>query len=73
MQSDHDEQDGSGETVTQADNQQKPKPAARQLPPQSQVENAEKKAPEKPSVPSLPLKRPTQSEAESTEVCIGTV
>ncbi|RMX42414.1 hypothetical protein pdam_00004896 [Pocillopora damicornis] len=68
MQSDHDEQDGSGETVTQADNQQKPKPAARQLPPQSQVENAEKKAPEKPSVPSLPLKRPSQSEAESTEV-----
>ncbi|CAH3126652.1 unnamed protein product [Pocillopora meandrina] len=67
MQSDHDEQDGSGETVTQADNQQKPKPAARQLPPQSQVENAEKKAPEKPSVPSLPLKRPSQSEAESTE------
>ena len=63
--------------MTQVDNQQKPKPAAvpaaQPLPPQSQVDNAEKKAPEKPPVPSLPLKKASQSEAESTEVSIGTV
>lgn len=70
-QSDHDELDGSGETVTHVDDQQKPKPApvlaARPPPPQSQVDNAEKKVPEKSPVPSLPLKRASQSEAESTE------
>lgn len=70
-QSDHDELDGSGETVTHVDDQQKPKPApvpaAPPPPPQSQVDNAEKKAPEKSPVPSLPLKRASQSEAESTE------
>ncbi|XP_022804434.1 myc box-dependent-interacting protein 1-like [Stylophora pistillata] len=70
-QSDHDELDGSGETVTQVDHQQKPKPAAvpaaPPAPPQSQVDNPEKKVPEKSPVPSLPLKRASQSEAESTE------
>lgn len=57
--------------MTHVDDQQKPKPApvlaARPPPPQSQVDNAEKKVPEKSPVPSLPLKRASQSEAESTE------
>ena len=70
-QSDHDEQDGGGETVTQSDNQQKPKPVPAARPPPPQVDNAGKKAAEKPPVPPLPVNRPSQSEAESTEVCTG--
>ena len=66
--SDHDEQDG--ETVTQQEIQERPKPVPAARPPPPQVDNAGKKEGEKPLVPPLPVTRPVQPQAEITEVRI---
>ncbi|XP_078378544.1 myc box-dependent-interacting protein 1-like isoform X1 [Oculina patagonica] len=66
--SDHDEQEGvGGETVTQQETQERPKPVPAARPPPPQVDSTDKKAGEKPQVPPLPVARPVQPQAESTE------
>lgn len=67
--SDHDEQDGvGGETVTQQETQERPKPIPAARPPPPQVDSTGKKAGEKPQVPPLPVTRPVQPQAEGSEV-----
>ena len=67
--SDHDEQDGvCGETVTQQETQERPKPIPATRPSPPQVDSTGKKAEEKPQVPPLPVTRPVQPQAEGSEV-----
>ena len=57
-----------GETVTQQETQEKPRPVPAARPPPPQVDNSAKKTGEKPPVPALPVTRPVQPQAESSEV-----
>lgn len=70
--SDPDEQDGvGGETATQPETEEKPRPVPAARPPPPQMDSTDKKAGEKPLVPPLPVSRPEQPQAEDTsEVCI---